>query len=239
VNDARWIGEGLTAVVPFRCPWHGKTRLRQALPPKLCDAIAYAMFRDVVAAVRSGGVRRIVALVHGPCGLSAAREAGTRPIVQPLNCRDLTAALRWITRHLSGTGLLIVAGDLPCLGPGDIEAVLSRPEDIVVAPTQDGGTAIMAMRSPSAVTPAFGGPSAARHVAAARRAALSVAHLEHHDGYRDVDSFADLREALLCGVGAATLEVIHRALKQPASHDDRGAAGDAKIPVGAEWVPRF
>jgi hypothetical protein len=102
----------------------------------------------------------------------------------------------------------------------------------VVAPTQDGGTAIMAMRSPSAVTPAFGGPSAARHVAAARRAARSVAHLEHHDGYRDVDSFADLREALLCGVGAATLEVIHRALKQPASHDDGGGGGRRKNACG-------
>jgi 2-phospho-L-lactate guanylyltransferase len=214
VNQGPRLGEGVTAVVPFRCPWHGKTRLRRALPPHLCDAIAYAMFRDVVAAVRSGGVARIVALVHGPCGLPAAREAGIRPVVQPSSCPDLTAALRWITGHLSVPRLLIAAADLPCLAPADVGAVLSRPEELVVAPTQDGGTAVMAMRPPSAVTPTFGGSSAARHVAAARRAGRSAACLEHLAGYRDVDDFADLSEALIAGAGPATVDVIHRAVSR-------------------------
>lgn len=206
------ISGDVTAVVPFRCPWHGKSRLRRQLPSILCDAVSYAMFRDVVATVRSSGVARTVALVHGVCGLPAAVEAGADPLIQPASCEDLTTALTWAVERLSTERLLIVAADLPCLRTSDVLRVLSRPEDVVVASTQDGGTALMGLRPPARLRTSFGGASAARHVLASRSAGQSATLVDRRETCRDVDVFADLRDALTTGAGKATASVVRHAV---------------------------
>lgn len=202
------------AIVPFRCPWHGKSRLRRELPPALCDALAYAMFADVLATLRSSGVRRTFALVHGSCGIPAAVEAGAVPLVQPDSCTDLTSALEWAVGTSAAETILIAAADVPCLLPADVALMLSRTEDLVVAPTQDGGTAAIRITPErGGVVLDFGGASAGRHVFAARRRGSTAILLSPSERYHDVDVFRDLLAAAATGTGPATTAVLDSVLR--------------------------
>lgn len=196
------------AIVPFRCPWHGKTRLRRDLPPALCDALAYAMFADVLATLRLSGVERMFALVHGSCGVPAAVQAGAVPLVQPKSCTDLTSALEWAVWTSAAETILIAAADVPCLLPTDVALMLSRTEDLVVAPTQDGGTAAIRITPKRGVVLDFGGASAGRHIFAARARGGTAILLPQSERYRDVDVFMDLLAAAATGTGPTTTAVL-------------------------------
>lgn len=201
---------GVAALVPFRCPWHGKSRLRRELPPATCDALAFAMFSDVIGTVRASGIDTVVALVHGGCGVPAATEVGAVPLVQPSRLAGLNSALRWAVGELVVDELLVVAADVPSITAADVGKILERREEVIVAATQDGGTAAMCMRPGDAMPLAFGGASAHRHVRAAREARRSAVLLGASDAYRDVDRFRDLKAIVRSGTGPATTEVVRR-----------------------------
>lgn len=199
--------EEVTALVPFRCPRHGKMRLRQELSEHLCDQLTEAMFRDVVSALTGSRVTRTVVVIHGGCGEGATRRAAVNHLVEPHGLADLNEALEWAVAQLTTVRVLIVPGDLPCLRPSDIDRVLARSEDVVVAPTEDGGTGALAFRRPDRIQPHFGGHSALRHAMTARRSRVTHAIVQSRGFLIDVDHLDDLNRALAIGVGRETERV--------------------------------
>jgi 2-phospho-L-lactate guanylyltransferase len=168
------------------------------------------MFSDVMRTLRSSGIDTAVALVHGPCGMPAAIEVGAIPLVQPSCLAGLNSALRWAVDEVAVDELVVVAADVPSITSADVREMLERPEDVVVAATQDGGTAAIRARPGRVVPLEFGGASANRHVHAARAARLSAVLLDTSDAYRDVDQFRDLAATVRAGTGPATTEVVRR-----------------------------
>jgi 2-phospho-L-lactate guanylyltransferase (CobY/MobA/RfbA family) len=76
------------------------------------------------------------------------------------------------------------------LEASDVEAVLSRDEDVVVARAVDGGTNGLLLRSP--IRPAFGLRSALTHAARARAACLSACVVDIAGFAADIDTPAAL-----------------------------------------------
>jgi 2-phospho-L-lactate guanylyltransferase len=124
----------------------------------------------------------------------------------------LNAALAEAAEHAATSwpadGVVALVGDLPALRPAELAAALDAAagHDRSFVPDAAGtGTTMLAVRPGTALQPAFGPGSAARHGAAA--VALDAgAGLRH-----DVDTAADLLAATDVGLGPATAAELERA----------------------------
>ena len=188
------------AVIPLKPFLRAKTRL--GFDAATRTRLAQAFAADVLSACRDcpqiGEVLVVGAL---PAGLQA------RHVDDP--GRGLNEALMAATAGLSPeTPVLAVMGDLPCLRSADLTALLSSCWE------QSGGPDVGAMVTDAAGTgttcvwslrgrfhPQFGLRSRARHRA---DGLVELSGIELHRARRDVDSVADLADALRIGVGPAT-----------------------------------
>ena len=173
-------------------------------------ALALAFAADVVAAALACPLVRRVLVVTDDAAASAAvtalgaqvaaddPDAGLNPALD--HGADLLCAAD------ASVGVATVSSDLPCLRADDLTAVLS-----VVGPGQRGfvadlagtGTTLLAAGPGAALAPSYGPDSAARHAASGAQALSAGVSLR-----RDVDTPADLRDAVRLGVGPHTTALV-------------------------------
>jgi coenzyme F420-0:L-glutamate ligase/coenzyme F420-1:gamma-L-glutamate ligase len=196
------------AVVPAKEFGSAKQRLARALPAEARSALARAMLEDVLAALRDGGLDRIV-VVTPDADVQALAEAHGAAVLVERESRGHTAAVergRDACRELGATVMLTVPGDLPCLTAGEVRAVLAacgRPPTAVFVPSHSGlGTNAACLAPPDVLTLRFGEPSFADHLAAARARGFEPVVLSLPGAGLDIDTPEDL-EALLA-LGAQT-----------------------------------
>ena len=104
-----------------------------------------------------------------------------------------------------GTGVATLSADLPALRADELAAALLEVPAGgrgFVADASGEGTTLLAARSPQPLDPQYGTGSAARH-----RASGAVELPAGPGLRRDVDTPADLRDALALGVGPRTAAV--------------------------------
>lgn len=200
----------LVAVVPLRSPGDGKTRLAPALGRDTRAALAGAMLADVVAALRGADVHVVVA-AGGPAAAAAASALRADVVMDGPGVHSLDAAVEHARRHLEPlSALLVVQADLPTLTPDDVRALLTSPAEVVLAPTDDGGTSAL-LRRPAGVIPTAYGPGSARaHRRLAREAGLQPRVVRRPGLQRDVDVLSDLHALGIDEVGPATAAVLSR-----------------------------
>ena len=202
--------------MPIRSVGGAKTRLIGATPtPDSHDRLVRAIRQDTLrAAAAASGVARLVAVTDitlddDGVGFDAvgAVEVGLEHFVQSsagLNAA-LTEAAAWAAGNWPTDGVVALVGDLPALRPEDLADVLAqaaRHSRGFVPDAAGTGTTLLSARPGTALAPAFGPDSAARHAAGASR-------LDARPGLRlDVDTAADLRAATELGVGASTGRVL-------------------------------
>lgn len=199
------------ALVPLRDPADAKTRLAPALADEPRASLVGAMLADVVAALRDADVERIVVLAGGPLAAAAARALGVDALPDPPG-GGLDAALAGAASRIRGAeASLVVTADLPTLTGDDVRELLAIDGQVVVAPTDDGGTGALLRRPAWCMPTSYGGRSAARHLLAARRAGLSATRVDV-EGFRlDVDVRGDLDLAAASArLGPATAHVLQR-----------------------------
>jgi glycosyltransferase A (GT-A) superfamily protein (DUF2064 family) len=194
----------ITAKAPL--PGNVKTRLSPPLAPELAARLAEAFLTDVLTAARA---------VDPGAGLlcPAADAADLRrrfpgvPIVAQAGA-GLAGALSTGVRG----GAVVVAGDAPGIRPAAIAAAASTDADLVLAPSRDGGFALIRMRLHRPAVFAGVHWSTGRVldqiVAAGRAAGLTVALL---DPVADVDTIADL-DGLDLSCAPATRLVLEAAI---------------------------
>jgi 2-phospho-L-lactate guanylyltransferase len=166
------------AILPVKSFGAAKQRLGSLLGSGSRNALAQAMFQDVLASLRKvEGIERIVIVASEPTVEFAADE---QVVVLEDETQDgqspaAVAGIRWAV----GSGferVLLVPGDTPLLATGELDALLADfTEQVVIVPDRHGtGTNGLLLQPPEVIEPSFGPDSLQRHVAAAE--AAGVAH---------------------------------------------------------------
>jgi uncharacterized protein len=195
----------ITAKAPL--PGNVKTRLSPPLSPELAARLAQAFLTDVLAAAR--------AVDPGAGFLCQAADAADLhrrfpgvPIVVQTGA-GLAGALASGVRG----GAVVVAGDAPGIRPATITAAANTDADLVLAPSRDGGFALIRMRlhRPAVFEDIHWstGRVLDQTVAAGHAAGLTVALL---DPVADVDTIDDL-DGLDLSCAPATRLVLEAAIR--------------------------
>jgi 2-phospho-L-lactate guanylyltransferase len=211
---------GWTVVVPVKSLSGAKTRLAPELSAGERAALARAFALDTIEAARGArAVARVVVVSDEPAIELALREVPRVEVVPELGPRGLAAAIahgiavagagRW---SRSGSPVAVLLGDLPAMRAGDLDAALEAAarHPLAFVPDAEGtGTTLATARGGVPFDAHFGQDSAARHGAAGFADLVA----EHPGSIgpglrRDVDTAAELREAVALGVGARTSAVL-------------------------------
>jgi 2-phospho-L-lactate guanylyltransferase len=165
------------AILPVKSFDAAKQRLSSLLGSGSRQALAQAMFQDVLGALRKAeGLESIVIVASEPSVEFAAEDVVL--IEDEIRDGQSPAAKTGIAWALEAgfERVLLVPGDTPLIAAAEIDALLANaPEEIVIVPDRhETGTNGLLLRPPAVIEPSFGPDSLARHVAAAE--AAGVAH---------------------------------------------------------------
>ncbi len=192
------------AILPIKSLGAAKQRLSERFASGSRQALAQAMFTDVLAALRHvQGIEEIVVITANRIAEDAAHHNGARVLYDPNEAGQSAAAAIGI-RHAVAEGyqrVLLVPGDTPLLDPLELDDMLVRASGtaVTIVPDRHGtGTNCLLLSPPTAIEPSFGPGSRERHVAAARAAGAEPSVVELPSLVLDVDTPDDLEE--LAGV---------------------------------------
>ena len=196
-RDATWAATW--AVVPVKRLDAAKQRLAGVLDPAARRGLSLAMLADVLDALdATAGLDGAAVVSRDADVMELARRRGLRVI--PETGADLNAAVAQAANVLSAEGcarLLVMPADLPLAGPEEIAQVLAAlpeaPGLTLVADRHGVGTNGFLCSPPDAVAPCFGADSFARHLEAARDAAIPATVLRLPGLALDIDTPEDLR----------------------------------------------
>jgi 2-phospho-L-lactate guanylyltransferase len=211
VQETTWV-----AVVPVKSPERGKSRLGPDLEEWRAE-LAAAFAADTLSALL-GATRVSLVVVVGGQGLPASLldHARVRTLPDP---GSLNAAandgIDWTRRHHPGSGILILAADLPAATGAAVDRLLEATTPArglwVLPDLESIGSTGLLIGSGSVIAPDFGAASLSRHRAAG---ALPVTVRAIEGLRRDVDTADQLAEATSIGVGQRTQAVLD-AMGQP------------------------
>ncbi|WZH38501.1 MAG: 2-phospho-L-lactate guanylyltransferase [Microbacterium enclense] len=206
------IRDGWFVVVPVKPAALGKTRLTVATSDR--EALARAIALDTIAAVASTArVTRVLVVTDDAEVRTQVAQWPAVDVIAEGDVRGLDAAIA-LGADAAGVGAARAAllGDVPALRPHDLEAALTLAGDVergLVSDAEGTGSTLVTARPGAVWVSAFGADSAARHrllgctdLAVPRESTLR----------RDVDTAAQLAEAVALGVGPRTAAVLRAAV---------------------------
>ncbi|WP_150955160.1 2-phospho-L-lactate guanylyltransferase [Microbacterium testaceum] len=199
---------GWTIIVPVKPAAVGKTRLTDVGTDH--ETLARAIALDTIAAAAAADLVSRVIVVTDDEGVRAEfRRSRTVEVVPEGDTRGLDAAIaRGAAAAGVGTPRAALLGDVPALRPADLDAALELAASVergLVPDAEGTGSTLITARAGAVWVSAFGPDSAARHrllgctdLGVARDSTL----------HRDVDTAAQLSEAVALGVGPRTSAVL-------------------------------
>jgi len=190
------------AILPIKSFGAAKQRLSEGLGGGSRQALAQAMFSDVLGALRHAPELDAIAVVTAnPTARMAAGRTGAIVLEDPDESGQSAATAIGIGHALEHgfERAVLVPGDTPLLDPVELADLLARSEadglPVAIVPDRHGtGTNALVLAPPNAITPSFGPDSLARHVAAAADAGLEYRLEELPSLMLDIDTPADLAE---------------------------------------------
>ena len=188
------------AILPVKSFGAAKQRLAAALGGGARQALAQAMFSDVLTSLRQLDGLEATAVVTGDVTAgSVALRSGVTVLRDAKEIGQSAAATTGVEYALASgfERVLLVPGDTPLLDPGELARLLERAAEarlgVAVVPDRHGsGTNALLLRPPDAIEPSFGPDSLERHVGAAREAGLSCSLQQLPSLLLDVDTPEDL-----------------------------------------------
>jgi 2-phospho-L-lactate/phosphoenolpyruvate guanylyltransferase len=197
------------AILPVKGFASAKRRLTTGLSPEQREALAEAMFSDVLAALGTCTlVDEVFVVTRGGRARETAAGFGARILADEERGHNAAALLG--IRAAAKAGLdraLLVPGDCPALDPLEVDQLLARsrsaPSMLIVPDRHGTGTNALLLTPPDALAPSFGPGSCERHARQARAAGVAAEVVEVPSLATDVDTPEDL-EALESWLGHAT-----------------------------------
>jgi 2-phospho-L-lactate guanylyltransferase len=188
----------VAAVLPVKHFEEAKQRLASGIDAGRRRQLVAAMVEDVLEAI--GGARsveRTIVVSGDPAAQELAAAAGAEVVPDPADAGHVQAALAGIARAEieGGECVVLLPGDCPLLDPRELDRLLTGlPTPYVgIVPDRHGtGTNALVLNPPSAIVPAFGEGSCARHVALAREAGIAFGVEELASLGLDLDTPADV-----------------------------------------------
>ncbi len=194
-------------VVPAKDFAGAKQRLADALPAPARAALARAMLEDVLAALASAPVDRVVVVTPDVEVAAVAERSGAMVVREPEGSGHTAAVERGIAlcREWGAAVMLTVPGDVPCLTADEVARILAAcgpAPAAVFVPSRSGlGTNAACLAPPDAVPLRFGEPSFAAHLAAARARRIEPVVLSLPGAGLDIDRPEDLQALRDMGPG--------------------------------------
>jgi 2-phospho-L-lactate guanylyltransferase len=172
------------------------TRAKERLAPRLDAAarrdLVVAMLRDVLGTAGACPlIEGVIVVSRDKEVLSIAVDAGAEVLAEPGSLNDALASASRKLRDRGVDRAIVLAADLPFLTSDALALILNDRSDVVVVPSNDGGTNALAL-APGSIDLRYGPASAGLHAAAARAAGLSAVVLEIPVLALDIDTPADL-----------------------------------------------
>jgi 2-phospho-L-lactate/phosphoenolpyruvate guanylyltransferase len=184
------------AILPVKSFGAAKQRLAPALSPGARQALAQAMFADVLSSLRGvPGLDSLVVVTADAVADAAARGQGVPVLRDTAQSGQSAAASIGISFALAEDfeRVLLVPGDTPLLDPRELAELLALSRPVSIVPDRHGtGTNALVLAPPDAIWPSFGPGSLERHVAAAEAAGVSYGVEEVPTLMLDVDTGSDL-----------------------------------------------
>ncbi len=198
---------GAHVVLAVKDLLQAKSRLAGVFAAEHRAQLTLAMLTDTIAAARRSAE---VAAVHVVTRDSAVAEEAARRgagVIADPPTEGLNAALEHAANTVGARWVVALQPDLAALRPGELTAALVAAREgghrCFTADRHGSGTTLLSSRE-GALQPLFGTDSAASHAHSEGLALTGT-----WPGLRcDVDTLADLAEALLLGVGPATGAVL-------------------------------
>jgi 2-phospho-L-lactate guanylyltransferase len=190
------------AILPVKSFGAAKQRLSAALAGGARQALAQAMFSDVLSALRHVDGLEAIAVVTGDRTAEAAALGERVMVLRDTEQSGQSPAAATGVQYALASGferVLLVPGDTPLLDAGELSALLARGEaerlGLVVVPDRHGsGTNALLLHPPDAIEPSFGPNSCERHMNSAREAGVSCSLDPLPSMLLDVDTAEDLEE---------------------------------------------
>ncbi len=188
------------AILPVKSFGAAKQRLSAALAGGARQALAQAMFSDVLTSLRHVEAIEATAVVTADGTAESAALASSALVLPDHEESGQSAAAAIGVQHALAAGfdrVLLVPGDTPLLDPAELTELLARAEreqlGLVVVPDRHGtGTNALLLHPPDAIEPSFGPDSRERHVSAAGEAGVSCLVEPLPSLVLDVDTPEDL-----------------------------------------------
>jgi 2-phospho-L-lactate/phosphoenolpyruvate guanylyltransferase len=207
-TDAAWV-----LVVPVKRGDIAKSRLTGVTPRQRSD-LARAFPADCTeAALACGPVHAVVVVTDDPVTAAAVRAAGAVVIPDEPDA-GLNPALRhadtYVRRRFGPRPVAVLSGDLPALQPDELGTALGRAsacDRAFVGDHAGTGTTLLTAARGVDLDPRFGEGSRRLHV---RSGAVELDPRGLAGLRRDVDTWADLVDAVRLGVGRHTTAVLRR-----------------------------
>ena len=193
-------------IVPHRGLAAAKTRLAPVLDDGEREALARRLLEQVLRAAHEA-CGDVVVISPSEALASLVGAAGARLVVQ--RGMGLNAGLEQARDEALADGvatLLILHGDLPNLGTGDVDALLGAlpaSRGVAIAPDRAGtGTNGLALRPPDAIGFRFGAGSLLAHREEAERVGVPFVEVHRPGLAFDLDTPADLARWIELGDAA-------------------------------------
>jgi len=191
------------AAVPVKDLVNAKQRLVPILAPEERRQLAQAMLGDVLRALAGALGDSAFVVTKDAEVMDLARRHGATCLVESAN-RGHTEAVAFAqqqARALGAERFLTIPGDVPCVTPDEVNAVLDAldPEPgVVLVPSVSGfGTNAVLLAPPDVMPLKFGEPSFDGHLETARQRRLSPVVLNLPGLGLDIDAPEDLLGLLL------------------------------------------
>lgn len=230
------------AILPIKSFDAAKQRLSSLLAGGAREALAQAMYSDVLASLRHvDGVDAVAVVTSNRLAESVISRTGVRLLHEKQEAGHNAAAALGV-RYALEEGfdrVLLVPGDTPLLDPVEVNDMLVRAEDegtpVTIVPDRHAtGTNALLLSPPGAIATSFGPGSLELHRQAARDAGLVHRVEAIFSLMLDVDTPEDLGELSdALGERRGQASMTRGALRQLDRSQVRGPVASRRPPVGS------